>query len=51
MFPNVSACAMFVVVKRRQIWVERRHERARYTVLGEPNEAIARSSATRFAYF
>jgi len=24
-----------------QIWVERGHERARYTVLGDPNEAIA----------
>ena len=26
---------MFAVAERRQIWVERRQERARYTVLGE----------------
>jgi len=44
--PNVPVYLMFAKIPLKsnsfwQIWVERGHELARYTVLGEPNEAIA----------
>ena len=38
-FDNVRIYLMFAVVKRRQIWVERRQERARYTLLYAPSRS------------